>query len=131
MIRRNGLLSVFVAAWLLLFACATLRARPICLLTGFSQIEPRYGFAEVYGLTHGKPERIAPHTIFPLKHLGCDNMRRNILVSVLDERVAPSFCPYLQRKFPAYEDFLVVAAEYPDLIAAPERLLRQPLYRCR
>lgn len=148
MIRRNAALSVFVAAWLLLFNYETLRYRHLCPLTGlnlpkcpllfppagwimFYSVDRRYGFAEVYGLQAGVPRLIDPHAIFETHNLGYDNIRRNVLVSVLDERLAPAFCPYLRRKFPAYEDFLVVAAAYPDLIATPDRLLRQPLYRCR
>ncbi len=148
MIRRNGPLSVFIAAWLLLFTYETLRARYLQPLTAltlpkwpllfppagwimFYHVDRSYGFAEVYGLKDGTPELIDPHAIFPIKNLGYDNIRRNVLVSVLDEHLAPTFCPYLHRKFPAFEDFLVVAAEYPDLITSPDRLLRQPMYRCR
>lgn len=40
------------------------------------------------------------------------------------------FCRFLRRKFPSYDGFLVVHAEYPDAITTPERILRQIGYRC-
>ena len=54
-----------------------------------------------------------------------------MLVGVLEPGRAPAFCRYLKRKFPTYEDFLIVYAEYPDVTAQPPQLLRRPLYRCQ
>ncbi len=137
----------FVAAWLLLFHYETLRAGYLSPLVGrplpkcpllfppagwvmFYQVDRRYGFAEVYGLQAGAPQRLDPHTIFATHAVGYDNIRRNMLVGVLNTTLQPAFCRYLQRKFPAYEDFLIVAAEYPDIVDTPQRLLRVPVYRC-
>ena len=157
----------------------------------FYRIEPSYGFAEVYGFidpsTHPSPPLgprsgfrptdkpvglhshavpLDPHAIFPIDALGYDNIRRNVLVSVLspvavgtpsqcralqqqrprdyhaalllglcadppDQPVTTlPFCRYLQRKFPAYERFAVVAAEAPDLLEQPNIIHRQVAYQC-
>ncbi len=41
------------------------------------------------------------------------------------------FCRYLRRKFPAYDSFAVVYANYPHLIATPDRVVHQVAYRCQ
>ena len=147
MLRRNTLITWFVICWTLLFQYETLRAsylgpwlgRPLPKLPllfppagwiMFYDIDRSYGFAEVYGLRESEPSLLDPHDIFPTRAVGYDNIRRNILVIALSSRNAQSFCRYLHRKFPAYETFAVVAAEYPDLIDPPERVLRQVAYRC-
>ena len=145
--RRNTLITWFVICWTLLFQYETLRANYLSPLAGrelpklkflfppagwimFFNIDRSYGFAEVYGIRDRQPFLLDPHDIFKTRAVGYDNIHRNVLVSVLSRRDASAFCRYLHRKFPAYESFAVVAAEYPDLIETPDRVLRQVAYRC-
>jgi len=98
----------------------------------FFHIDKAYGFAEVYGLRRGvEPALLDPHDIFATKAVGYDNIHRNVLVGVLDRSDAPAFCRYLKRKFPAYDEFAVVYAQYPDVVETPDRILRQIAYRCQ
>ena len=148
MLRRSIPITWFVLCWTLLFQYESLRAnylspflkRPLPKLAllfppagwiMFYNVDARYGFAEVYGIRGNKAVLLDPHTIFSTKAVGYDNIHRNVLVGVLDEHRAPSFCRYLTRKFPSYDDFLVVYAEYPDVVETPDRIVRQPMYRCQ
>ena len=97
----------------------------------FFQVDKTYGFAQVYGLRQGKIIQLDPHKIFETRAVGYDNIHRNVLVGVLDRHEAPGFCRYLRRKFPGYDAFAVVYAQYPDLIETPDRILRQVAYRCQ
>ena len=134
--------------WTLVFHYETLRANYLSPLAGrplpklpllfppagwimFFNVDKSYGFAEVYGIRSATPVLLDPHDIFQTKAVGYDNIHRNVLVSVLHPNLAPSFCPYLKRKFPGYEEFAVVYAAYPDVVAEPDRVLRQLAYRCR
>ncbi len=148
-VRRNTLITVFVICWTLLFQYETLRASYLSPLVGyrlpkvpllfppagwimFFNVDRTYGFAEVYGLRGSdQPVQLDPHRILETKAVGYDNIHRNVLVGVLNRHDAPAFCRYLHRKFPAYESFAVVYAEYPDLINTPDRILRQVAYRCQ
>ena len=49
---------------------------------------------------------------------------------MLDERSAGAFCRYLHRKFPQYESFAVVYAQYSDLINTPDTILGKVVYQC-
>ena len=97
----------------------------------FYNVDKSYGFAEVYGIRAHQPVKLDPYKIFETRAVGYDNIRRNVLVGVLYQDRAPDFCRYLSRKFPGYDDFLVVYAEYPDVVNRPTRILRQPVYRCQ
>lgn len=147
MLRRNTRMSLFVICWTLLFQYETLRASYLSPFFGrelpkfpllfppagwimFYNVDRSYGFAEVYGLKEGEPTQLDPHEIFKTAAVGYDNIRRNVLVGVLDGNRAGSFCRYLQWKFPAYDSFAVAYAQYPDLINAPDQLARQVAYRC-
>jgi hypothetical protein len=156
MLRRQRLLITwFVIGWTLLFHYETLRANylsPLVLRLRSAQagrplpkvpllfppagwimffnVDRSYGSAEVYGIHGDQPTLLDPHDIFPIKNVGYDNIRRNVLVSVLYADRAPGFCRYLQRKFPDYDSFAVVYAQYPDLIDMPDQVLRQVAYRC-
>ena len=148
MVWRNRVITGFVICWTLLFQYETLRANylsplarrelPKCPLLFppagwimFYSIEPSYGFAEVYGIRGKTPVKLDPHAIFATRAVGYDNIRRNMLISVLSEQAAPSFCRYLTRKFPGNDAFAVLYANYPDLITTPDRVLFQVAYRCQ
>ena len=145
--RRSRVISIFVVAWTLVFHYETLRANYLSPLAGrelpklpllfppagwimFFNVDRSYGFAEVYGLRDGEPILLDPHDIFETSFVGYDNIRRNVLISVLDGHRAGSFCRFLHRKFPGYDGFAVVYAQYPDLIETPELIRRQVAYRC-
>lgn len=146
--RRSIPITWFVLCWTLAFHYESLRANylnpffkrelpKLALLFPpagwimFYHIDRSYGFAEVYGLHDHTPTLIDPHRIFETKAVGYDNIRRNVLVGVLYRDRAPAFCAFLHRKFPAYDDFLIVHADYPDVAAAPPVVRRQPAYRCQ
>ena len=147
MLRRSIPITWFVLCWTLLFQYESLRAnylsslfkRPLPKLAllfppagwiMFYSVDRSYGFAEVYGIRGAKFTPLDPHAIFETKAVGYDNIRRNVLVGVLYQDHAQDFCRFLLRKFPRYDDFLVVYAEYPDVVNAPNQILRRPTYRC-
>ena len=148
MLRRNTLITVFVICWTLLFQYETLRAGYLSPLAGrelpkvqllfppagwimFFNVDPSYGFAEVYGILGGERVLLDPHDILETKAVGYDNIHRNVLVGVLSREAPRPFCGFLHRKFPGYDQFLIVHAEYPDLISAPDRVLRRVAYQCQ
>ena len=148
MTRRQRAISLFVAVWLCVFSYETLRAgylspwaqHPLPKLPFlfppagwimFYSVDRHYGFAEVYGVRGNRAEPIEPHRIVRTRSLGYDNLRRNILVGVLSRDAAPSFCAHLRRRFPGYEGFVVAYAQYPDVVAKPDRIERHAMYQCR
>jgi hypothetical protein len=148
MLRRSILISWFVALWLILFNYESLRANYLIPLTGrqlpktrllfppagwimFFNIDRSYGFAEVYAIRGSTNRKLDPHDIFETKAVGYDNVHRNMLVGVLYRDRSADFCQYLRRKFPGHDAFAVVYAQYPDFIAAPDRIQRQVAYRCQ
>jgi hypothetical protein len=149
LLRRPRWISWFVAGWLLLFQYETLRANYLSPLAMrqlpklpllfppagwimFFNVDRSYGFAEVYAARLGwKPTLLDPHEIFETKAVGYDNIRRNVLVGALYRDQAEAFCRYLARKFPRYDGFAVVYAQHPDVVAQPDRVLRQVAYRCQ
>ena len=148
---RNILISCFVVVWVLFFHYQTFRLSylspymkqtfgielpkvpllfPPAGWIMFFNVDPAYGFAEVYGIAGGEPHLLDPHDILETRAVGYDNIHRNVLVGVLySERAAP-FCRFLDRKFPSYESFAVAYGQYTDLIGAPERISRRIMYRC-
>ena len=146
--RRNAWITAFVVAWTLLFHYETLRANYLSPLAGqelpklpllfppagwimFFNVDQGYGFAEVYGLRRDQePSALDPHDIFATQAVGYDNIHRNVLVGVLHQAYAPTFCRYLRRKFPSYDGFAVVYAQYPDVVDAPDLVQRRIAYRC-
>ena len=146
-VRRKTLITLFVIAWTLLFQYETLRASYLSPLAGrelpklpllfppagwimFFNVDRSYGMAEVYGIRAGQPVLLDPHQIFATRFIGYDNIRRNVLISVLSGDSAPGFCRYLHRKFPEYGAFAVAYVMYPDLVERPGEKLYQLAYRC-
>ena len=74
--------------------------------------------------------RLDPHEIFRTRFVLYDNIRRNVLVSVLSPSRAQDFCQFLARKCPSYDRFAVVYAQYPDVVNQPTDIQRQIAYRC-
>ena len=148
MLRRNTVITWFVICWTLLFQYESFRAsylsplfhRPLPKLAllfppagwiMFFNVDQSYGFADVHGIRTGQPFLIDPHDIFSTRAVGYDNIRRNMLVGVLDPYRGPTFCRYLHRKCPQYDSFDVLYGQYPDLVNTPERVEYQVAYRCR
>lgn len=145
--RRNAFITVFVVSWMLVFLYETFRASYLSPLLRrelpkvpllfppagwimFFNVDQSYGFAEIYGLRGTEAILLEPRAIFKTRNIGYDNIRRNVLIGVLDQRRRSAFCRYLRRRFPQYHSFAVVYAHYPDLIDTPSRVLRQVMYRC-
>ncbi|GEM_PF-1774276 len=144
---RNVSITLFVIAWLTLFHYESLRAAYLnpffkCELPKFKFLFPPAGWimffrvdeteerAEVYGIKQKKLELIDPHRIFENRWLGYDNIRRNVLITVLNPYYAESFCRYLKRKFPEYEGFAVAEVVYPSNIRYPGKKIRNVAYTC-
>ena len=148
MLRRNALMTWFVICWTLVFQYETLRTNYLSRLLErelpkfpllfppagwimFYNVDKSYGFAEVYGIRGTEPIKLDTHDIFETEAVGYDNIHRNVLVGVLYQDRAPSFCQFLRRKFPGYDAFAVVYGQYPDVVNTPDRILRQVAYRCQ
>ena len=150
--RRNTAISVFVVAWTLFFQYQTLRlsylspwARrifqtelphipllfPPAGWIMFYHLDRSYGFAEVYRIeADQRLVLVDPHDIFRTKAVGYDNIRRNVLISVLSRDTAQPFCRYLLWKFLSAPGFAIVYGEYPDVAGQPDFVKRQVAYRC-
>ena len=149
--RRHIVITCFVIVWTIFFHYQTFRVHylnpfvkhafnvelpkipllfPPAGWIMFYNIDPSYGFAEVYGIRDTQAVKLDPHEIFKTRAVGYDNIHRNVLVGVLYRDRAPAFCRYLGRRFSAYDAFAVVYGQYPDLIIAPDEVRRQVLYRC-
>ncbi|MBI4596793.1 MAG: hypothetical protein HY737_00135 [Candidatus Omnitrophica bacterium] len=140
-------ITLFVILWLLVFFYETFRLHYLSPLLGrelpklnflfppagwimFYNVDAGYGFAQVYGVKDNTPTELDPHQIFRTKAVGYDNLRRNVLIEVLSPHHATNFCRYLRWKFPAYDDFAVVEAGYPDVIRAPTQVGGRVAYTC-
>jgi hypothetical protein len=123
----NALITGVVIAWTLLFHYESLRAHYLTPLLQrelpkfpllfppagwimFYQIEPAYGFAEVYGLRGTSRERIDPHAIFSTRAVGYDNIHRNVLVGVLSPSAVatPEQCRQAKQRRPREYDMAVL-----------------------
>lgn len=145
--NRNIWISGFVIVWVTVFHYETLRLNYLSPLVGrelpklkflyppagwimFYNVGRFYGAAEVYGVRDGQPNLIDPHDIFATRFVWYDNIRRNVLISVLSASAAPPFCRYLRRKFSQYDSFAIAYVVYPDLVDRPTDKLYQLAYRC-
>jgi len=97
----------------------------------FFNVDRSYGFAEVYGFKGDAPFLLDPHEIFETRFVWYDNIRRNVLITVLSAADAPKFCQSLGRKFPQYEAFAIVYGLYPDLVNKPGEKLYRVAYQCQ
>ena len=144
---RNTAITVFVILWLFLFNYESLRASYLNPFFGrelpkfkflfppagwimFYQVDEMEGRAEVYGVKGEQLEFIDPHRIFNIHWLGYDNIRRNVLITVLNPYYARSFCQYLKRKFPEYKNFVIARVIYPSIIKYPGKRVVRILYEC-
>lgn len=140
-------ISLFVLAWISLFHYETLRLNYLSPLLGrelpkfkllyppagwimFFNVNESYGSAEVYSLRGDHPTLLDPHAIFPMRNVLYDNIHRNVLVGVLNASYGRPFCGYLFRKFPDYDGFAIVYAQYTDVTEDPQTKKQQVAYRC-
>lgn len=140
---------LFSILWILVFHYESLRAFYLSPLVGkqlpkikflfppagwvmFYEIQNYWSTAEVYGMIDEKTaKRIDPHKIFQTRFVGFDNIHRNIMVNVMDKRVAPQFCKFLNRKFPDYKGFVIGLIGYPRLVPEkPQTKVSRLLYQC-
>ncbi|MBI5688327.1 MAG: hypothetical protein HZC54_24920 [Verrucomicrobia bacterium] len=145
--NRKFRISVFVAVWLTVFCYESLRYNylgrwlradlpkvmflfPPAGWIMFYHVDDTDGRAEVWGRIGDKRELIDPHRIFATRWIGCDNIRRNVLITVLDPAHERAFCRYLRRKFPACDGFDIVQVWTPSVTKEPGRQIRQNIYRC-
>lgn len=145
--QRHFLISLFVIVWTLVFHYESLRhfylnpffERPLPKLKllfppagwiMFFNVNNAYGAAEVYGFKAGQRHLIDPHDILRTRAIGYDNIRRNVLSEVLDPSHQSQFCRFLGRRFPAYENFAIVATFYPSLTQKPQTKLYKVMYTC-
>lgn len=144
---RNLVIGIFTIAWALLFHYESVRYQflnplfqadlpkmkllfPPAGWIMFYRVDEIEGRAEVYGISGGEPRYIDPHRIFDNRWIGYDNIRRNVLINVLNPRDSGPFCDYLKRKFPEYESFSVMQAIYPSNIQYPNRRVLRVAYDC-
>ncbi len=144
---RNKLISIFVIVWLAVFYYESTcyyylqpffkrelpRMKFLFPPAGwimFYNITDNFGYVEVYGVKNGAPQLIDPHQILQTRAIGYDNINRNALITVLTPGVSQSFCPFLERKFPYFEKFLVTYVEYPHLAEQPFEKVQTVVYTC-
>ena len=91
----------------------------------FFEVEPRYGFAEVYGFRQGRSTKLDPHAIFATRALGYDNIRRNVLVGVLSPSAiaAPPQCVALRQRHPRAYGMMVLSGVCRDPAETPATTL--------
>ena len=144
---RNTCISIFVILWLFVFHYESLRFFYLNPLFGsdlpkikflfppagwimFYAVDNAFGFTEVYGMKGEDVQALDPHDIFRVRTIGFDNIHRGILGSVAGQSSAYSFCNYLKRRYPYFDQFMVVAVYYPSLTEEPFKRFKQIQYQC-
>lgn len=96
----------------------------------FYQVGKGFGHIEVYGVKEGRTLRIDPHDIIRTRTIMFDNIHRNILSSMADQRAGPRFCAFLRRRFESFDQFHVAVHYYPDPVERPFDVIQQIKYTC-
>jgi len=146
---RNCLISLFVIVWSCAFHYESVRhfyLNPLFEKTlpkvkflfppagwiMFFQVNPQFGFFEVYGKKGKTNHLIDPHDIFRTRTIMFDNIHRGILGSVDNNRwAAQSFCRFLHYRFPFFDDFIITSWYYPDVTKEYFERYQQIQYQCR
>ena len=97
----------------------------------FYNVDPSSGYVEVFGVKEGAPQVIDPHDIFRTRTIMFDNIHRNILSTVASPYTAKDFCRFLEWRFPYFDDFMITAVYYPDVVKGPHQRYQQLKYRCK
>ena len=144
---RNIFISIFTILWLFVFHYESIRYFYLTPLAHrqmskfkflfppagwimFFNVDDSYSYVEVYGKKGEVLQLIDPHDVLRTRTIGFDNIHRNVLSAVYSRELAGPFCRFLKRRLPYYEDFIIVAVEYPSVSKEPGRRLQQSLYRC-
>lgn len=144
---RNVLISIFVVVWLAVFHYESVRQFylqpffkeplpktkflfPPAGWIMFYQVGDRYTAAEVFGVRKGLIVPIDAHDIIKTRFIGFDMVQRGVLSSMLDKRIKPGFCRYLQKNFPEFDRFIITAIEYPALTRSRYERYQGEVYSC-
>ena len=145
---RNSIITIFVILWLGIFHYESIRhfylepflKRPLPKTPFlfppagwimFYSITDGFGDVEVYGIKDNQVELIDPHDIFKTRTFGFDNIHRGILGEVALPERAKTFCPYLKRLFPYFDDFAVTYIYHPNMAKEPYEIRQAIQYQCR
>jgi hypothetical protein len=145
---RNIIISIFVICWLLLFHYESIRyfylqphfKQPLPKLKFlfppagwimFFNVDDRYSYAEVYGIKNGIPQMINAHDIVKTRFIGFDMVQRNVLSTVLEPRLRPSFCGAMHQNFPEFDRFIVTIVQYPALTKSRYERQQAEVYQCQ
>ena len=145
---RNTIITVFVILWTIVFHYESTRAFylnplfqkqlpkvkflfPPAGWIMFFNVDSQFSFAEVYAVQGKKTYPLDPHQILRTRAIGYDNIHRNVLSEVLDERTREPFCRFLQMRFPVFDNFLVTVVYYPSLTQEPYDRVQRIVYQCR
>lgn len=145
---RNIVITIFVILWLVAFHYESTRyfylqplfhrqlpkikfLFPPAGWIMFFNVNDSYGSAEVYGVKNGQPQLIDPHQILQTRPIGYDNINRNALSSILVPGMQQTFCTFLHRKFPFFDNFLVIYVNYPSLVKNPFEKQQAIAYECK
>ena len=145
---RNILISTFVIMWLLVFYYESSRVfflepllhRPLPKVKFlfppagwimFYNVEDNFGYVEVYGLKNGRTQLIDPHQILQTRAIGYDNIHRNALITMASADLSKPFCAFLQRRFPYFENFIIIYVNYPLITQQSMERQQKVLYECK
>ena len=145
---RNIVITIFVILWLIAFNYESTRyfylqplfhrqlpkikfLFPPAGWIMFFNVNDSYGYAEVYGVKNGQTQLIDPHQILQTRPIGYDNINRNALSSVLSPGTQQTFCAFLHRKIPFFDNFLVTYVNYPSLVKNSLERQQAIAYECK
>ncbi|MCR4336275.1 MAG: hypothetical protein NUV91_00510 [Candidatus Omnitrophica bacterium] len=146
--RRNIIITIFVILWMFVFHYESLRYfyleplvdRPLPKMKFlfppagwimFFNLGDQFGYPQVYGVKNAIPQPIDPHQVIWTRFVGFDNIHRGIMGAVLEESNQKSFCHFLKRKFPGFDDFFVTHVYYPSLVEDPYERWEEIVYQCK
>jgi hypothetical protein len=144
---RNAIITIFCILWIAVFHYESIRyfylnpffkkdlpkvklLFPPAGWIMFFDVDDVFGATEVYGVKDKIPQLIDPHDIFRTRTIGFDNIHRGIMGSAASKGMEQQFCGFLQRRFPYYDDFMIVQRYYPSITKEPYKQYEQVLYRC-
>ena len=145
---QNTFITIFVVIWLAIFHYESIRYFYLEPLFGktlpkvkflfppagwimFYNVGNGFGDVEVYGVKNDNLILIDPHDIFRVRTIGFDNIHRGILGEVADPEMRRTFCPYLHRLFPYFDNFVITTVYYPNMTKEPYERRLAIQYQCR
>jgi len=96
----------------------------------FYNVDDHFGHAQVFGVKDKGSQPIDPHDIIPTRFIGFDNIHRGILGNALRRQNRYSFCRYMERKFPYFDNFVFSWVDYPNLSENRHQRKQQIVYQC-